>query len=122
MSCVAAGKTVFVAGYGDVGKGCASAMKAAGARVVVSEIDPICALQACMEGYQVGVMATGVDDCTPVIEVSAGCTGSLGVARPGMFMSLRAATGALGLLLEVKPTCVCARHIPLLTAVCCMLG
>lgn len=48
-----AGKTVFVAGYGDVGKGCASAMKAAGARVIVSEIDPICALQACMEGYQV---------------------------------------------------------------------
>lgn len=41
----AAGKTVFVAGYGDVGKGCASAMKAAGARVIVSEIDPICALQ-----------------------------------------------------------------------------
>jgi adenosylhomocysteinase len=40
-----AGKTVFVAGYGDVGKGCASAMKAAGARVLVSEIDPICALQ-----------------------------------------------------------------------------
>jgi hypothetical protein len=36
---------VFVAGYGDVGKGCASAMKAAGARVIVSEIDPICALQ-----------------------------------------------------------------------------
>jgi adenosylhomocysteinase len=48
-----AGKTVFIAGYGDVGKGCAASMKAAGARVVVSEIDPICALQACMEGYQV---------------------------------------------------------------------
>ena len=48
-----AGKTAFIAGYGDVGKGCASAMKAAGARVVVAEIDPICALQACMEGYQV---------------------------------------------------------------------
>ncbi len=40
-----AGKTAFIAGYGDVGKGCASAMKAAGARVIVSEIDPICALQ-----------------------------------------------------------------------------
>ncbi|MEW5317196.1 MAG: hypothetical protein WDW38_008519 [Sanguina aurantia] len=48
-----AGKTVFVAGYGDVGKGSASAMKAAGARVLIGEIDPICALQACMEGYQV---------------------------------------------------------------------
>ncbi len=48
-----AGKTVFVAGYGDVGKGSAASMKAAGARVVVAEIDPICALQATMEGYQV---------------------------------------------------------------------
>ncbi len=48
-----AGKTAFVAGYGDVGKGCASALKAAGARVIVAEIDPICALQASMEGYQV---------------------------------------------------------------------
>jgi adenosylhomocysteinase len=48
-----AGKTAFIAGYGDVGKGCASAMKAAGARVIVSEIDPICALQAAMEGYEI---------------------------------------------------------------------
>jgi hypothetical protein len=42
-----AGKTVFVAGYGDVGKGSASSMKAAGARVIVAEVDPICALQVC---------------------------------------------------------------------------
>lgn len=55
LSHMHAGKTAFVAGYGDVGKGSASALKAAGARVVVSEIDPICALQASMEGYQVGV-------------------------------------------------------------------
>jgi len=48
-----AGKQVVVAGYGDVGKGCAAAMKACGARVVVCEVDPICALQACMEGYEV---------------------------------------------------------------------
>ena len=40
-----AGKVVFIAGYGDVGKGCSAAMKAAGARVIVAEIDPICALQ-----------------------------------------------------------------------------
>jgi adenosylhomocysteinase len=46
---------VFVAGYGDVGKGSASAMKAAGARVIIGEIDPICALQATMEGFQVCV-------------------------------------------------------------------
>ena len=48
-----AGKEVIICGYGDVGKGCAKAMKACGARVVVNEIDPICALQAAMEGYQV---------------------------------------------------------------------
>ena len=48
-----AGKVVVVAGYGDVGKGCAHSMKALGARVLVTEIDPICALQAMMEGYEV---------------------------------------------------------------------
>merc|ERR1711988_1282104 len=48
-----AGKTAWIGGFGDVGKGSAMSMKAAGARVVISEIDPICALQACMEGYQV---------------------------------------------------------------------
>ena len=48
-----AGKVVIVAGYGDVGKGCAASMKGFGARVIVTEIDPICALQAAMEGYEV---------------------------------------------------------------------
>jgi adenosylhomocysteinase len=48
-----AGKIALIAGYGDVGKGCASALKSAGARVIVSEIDPICALQAAMEGYEI---------------------------------------------------------------------
>jgi len=48
-----AGKQVVILGYGDVGKGCAAAMKACGARVVVTECDPICALQACMEGFDV---------------------------------------------------------------------
>jgi len=48
-----AGKLCVVLGYGDVGKGCASALKNAGARVVVTEVDPICALQACMEGFNV---------------------------------------------------------------------
>ncbi|MCA9083487.1 MAG: adenosylhomocysteinase [Planctomycetaceae bacterium] len=52
-----AGKVVVVCGYGDVGKGCADAMDGLGARVIVTEIDPICALQACMEGYQVTTMA-----------------------------------------------------------------
>ncbi len=51
-----AGKVVVIAGYGDVGKGCADAMKGLGARVLITEIDPICALQACMEGYEVLTM------------------------------------------------------------------
>ncbi|HEY2881320.1 MAG TPA: adenosylhomocysteinase [Pirellulales bacterium] len=51
-----AGKVVVIAGYGDVGKGCAHAMKSLGARVIVTEIDPICALQAAMEGYEVTTM------------------------------------------------------------------
>ncbi len=51
-----AGKVVVVCGYGDVGKGCADAMDGFGARVIVTEIDPICALQAAMEGYQVTTM------------------------------------------------------------------
>ncbi|QGQ23749.1 adenosylhomocysteinase [Gimesia benthica] len=51
-----AGKVVVVCGYGDVGKGCADAMKGLGARVLITEIDPICALQAAMEGYEVTTM------------------------------------------------------------------
>jgi adenosylhomocysteinase len=51
-----AGKVVVIAGYGDVGKGCSKAMKSFGARVIVTEIDPICALQAAMEGYEVTTM------------------------------------------------------------------
>jgi adenosylhomocysteinase len=51
-----AGKVVVVAGYGDVGKGCAHAMRALGARVIITEVDPIIALQAAMEGYEVTTM------------------------------------------------------------------
>merc|ERR1712196_723921 len=55
-----AGKRVLICGYGDVGKGCAQAMKAAGSIVFVAEIDPICALQAAMEGFQVKTMESVV--------------------------------------------------------------
>ncbi len=55
-----AGKVVVVAGYGDVGKGCAQSMRGFGARVLVTEIDPICALQAAMEGYEVTTMEEAV--------------------------------------------------------------
>ena len=51
-----AGKVVVVAGYGDVGKGCAHSMRSYGARVIITEIDPICALQAAMEGFEVKTM------------------------------------------------------------------
>jgi adenosylhomocysteinase len=57
-----AGKVVVVAGYGDVGKGCAQSMKSYGARVLVTEIDPICALQAVMEGYQVTTMEDALSE------------------------------------------------------------
>eukprot|EP01053_Blabericola_migrator_P008883 Blabericola_migrator_1__8882@NODE_46_length_16830_cov_132_783392_g42_i0_p4_GENE_NODE_46_length_16830_cov_132_783392_g42_i0NODE_46_length_16830_cov_132_783392_g42_i0_p4_ORF_typecomplete_len485_score114_42AdoHcyase/PF05221_17/7_2e76AdoHcyase_NAD/PF00670_21/1_2e742Hacid_dh_C/PF02826_19/1_4e10AlaDh_PNT_C/PF01262_21/2_9e09IlvN/PF07991_12/6_2e03IlvN/PF07991_12/3_5e05Shikimate_DH/PF01488_20/0_00011THF_DHG_CYH_C/PF02882_19/8_2e05ELFV_dehydrog/PF00208_21/0_003Glu_dehyd_C/PF16912_5/0_001NAD_binding_7/PF13 len=57
------GKRVLICGFGDVGKGCASAMKGAGARVFVSEIDPICALQAVMEGYEVVRVEDVVNTC-----------------------------------------------------------
>merc|ERR1719335_1784462 len=50
------GKRALICGYGDVGKGCAAAMRGAGARVMVTECDPICALQACMEGFQVATI------------------------------------------------------------------
>ncbi len=57
-----AGKIAVVCGYGDVGKGCAQSLRGQGARVIVTEIDPICALQAAMEGYQVTTLEDVVDD------------------------------------------------------------
>ena len=56
-----AGKTVVVCGYGDVGKGCAQSMKSYGCNVMVTEIDPICALQAAMEGYEVRTLDSVID-------------------------------------------------------------
>jgi len=62
-----AGKRVVICGFGDVGKGCAQAMKAAGAIVYVTEVDPICALQACMEGYRVVRLETVLSELDIVI-------------------------------------------------------
>jgi len=69
-----AGKVVVIAGYGGVGKGCADSMKGLGARVIITEIDPICALQAAMEGYEVTTMeeAAGIAD---IIVTATGCEG-----------------------------------------------
>jgi len=66
------GKRALVCGYGDVGKGCAFAMRGAGARVLVTEIDPICALQACMEGFQVVTMESVVHE----IDIFTSATGN----------------------------------------------
>ncbi len=66
-----AGKVVVVCGYGDVGKGCAQSMKGFGARVIVTEIDPICALQAAMEGYQVLTM----EEAAPIGDIFVTATG-----------------------------------------------
>merc|ERR1712124_63220 len=66
------GKRALVAGYGDVGKGCAFAMRGAGARVIVTECDPICALQACMEGFQVAAMESVVGE----IDIFVSSTGN----------------------------------------------
>jgi adenosylhomocysteinase len=68
-----AGKVVVVAGFGDVGKGCAESMKGFGARVLVTEIDPICALQAAMEGYQVVTM----DEAAKLGDIFVTATGLL---------------------------------------------
>merc|ERR1712226_421221 len=67
-----AGKRVLVCGYGDVGKGCAQAMKNAGARTIVAEVDPICALQAAMEGFQVATL----DDVISEIDIIITATGN----------------------------------------------
>jgi len=66
------GKRALVCGYGDVGKGCAFALRGAGARVLITEIDPICALQACMEGFQVVTM----DECVGEIDIFTSATGN----------------------------------------------
>ncbi len=70
-----AGKIGVVVGYGDVGKGCAQALRGMGATVLVTEVDPICALQAAMEGYRVVTM----EEAAPVGDIFVTCTGNLKV-------------------------------------------
>ena len=67
-----AGKVAVVCGYGDVGKGCAQSLKGQGARVIVTEIDPICALQAAMEGYQVATLEDVVQE-GDIFVTATGC-------------------------------------------------
>src|SRR5207244_12903984 len=65
------GKVVVIAGYGDVGKGCAQSARGFGARVMVTEVDPICALQAAMEGYEVITM----EEAAPIGDIFVTATG-----------------------------------------------
>jgi adenosylhomocysteinase len=66
------GKVALVCGYGDVGKGCAESLRGQGARVIITEIDPICALQAAMDGYQV----TTLEDALPQVDIFVTATGN----------------------------------------------
>merc|ERR1711912_63256 len=79
------GKRALICGYGDVGKGCAASMKGAGARVIVSEIDPICALQACMEGYQVAT----IDDVVGEVDIFVTTTGNFNIITLDMMKKMK---------------------------------
>jgi len=70
-----AGKSVVICGFGDVGKGCASAMRNCGAKVIVTEVDPICALQAAMEGYRVMTL----ENCLEFADIYVTATGNFNI-------------------------------------------
>lgn len=80
-----AGKVAVVAGYGDVGKGSAASLRGAGARVIVTEIDPICALQAAMDGYAVKKM----DDAVKEADIVVTATGNFGIVLGKHFESMK---------------------------------
>ena len=80
-----AGKVAVVAGYGDVGKGSAASLRGAGARVIVSEIDPICALQAAMDGFEVKKM----DDAVPECDIIVTATGNKDIVCDRHFKSMK---------------------------------
>lgn len=80
-----AGKVAVVAGYGDVGKGSCQSLRGAGARVLVTEIDPICALQAAMDGYQVVTM----DDASRMADIFVTATGNMKVIRDTHFKAMK---------------------------------
>ncbi len=79
------GKVAFVAGYGDVGKGSAEALRGQGARVIVSEVDPICALQAAMDGYQVARLESVIDQ----VDIFVTSTGNENIIRPEHVLKMK---------------------------------
>lgn len=80
-----AGKVAVVAGYGDVGKGSAASLRGAGARVLITEIDPICALQAAMDGYQVVTM----DEAAKLADIFITATGNVNIITDRHFKSMK---------------------------------
>ena len=88
------GKMAVILGFGDVGKGCAESLRAQGARVVVTEIDPICALQAAMQGYQVATL----DDVVETADIFITCTGNKDIitAKDMARMKHQAIVGNIG--------------------------
>ncbi len=80
-----AGKVAIVAGYGDVGKGSAASLKGAGVRVIVSEIDPICALQAAMDGFEVKKISSVIHEANIVVTA----TGNKNIINKSHFLSMR---------------------------------
>jgi adenosylhomocysteinase len=80
-----AGKVAVVCGYGDVGKGSADSLRNAGVRVIVTEIDPICALQAAMEGFEVKKLSTAITEADIVVTA----TGNKNIVREGHFRALK---------------------------------
>ena len=80
-----AGKTAVVCGYGDVGKGCAQSLRGLGARVIITEIDPICALQASMEGYEVRTM----EQVAPYVDIVVTATGNADIVRAEHMMAMK---------------------------------
>jgi adenosylhomocysteinase len=80
-----AGKVAVVAGYGDVGKGSAASLRGAGARVIVTEIDPICALQAAMDGYKV----TTMDEAVKEVDIVVTATGNFRIVTDRHFKALK---------------------------------
>jgi adenosylhomocysteinase len=80
-----AGKVVVVAGYGDVGKGSAHSVRGLGARVLITEVDPICALQAAMEGFQVVTM----EEAAPIADIFVTATGCCDIITEKHFMKMK---------------------------------
>ena len=85
MDVMVAGKTVLICGYGDVGRGCAQSMRGYGARVMITEIDPICALQAAMEGYEV----VKVEQALPETNIFVTATGNRDVITLGNMKAMK---------------------------------